>query len=95
MVEIILEMERHSVWGIQIGYLEEIEKVLSLSIPLFLSLFIPLFLSLSIPLFLSLSIPLFISLSIFLLQAGLVLSFLRTFKFNSYNFTEIHVELKF
>ena len=38
MVDIILEIERHSVLGMQIGYLEEIEKVLSFSIPLFLSL---------------------------------------------------------
>ena len=38
MVDIILEMERHSVLWMQIGYLEEIDKVLSLSIPLFLSL---------------------------------------------------------
>ena len=31
MVGIILGIERHSVLGMQIGYLEEIEKVLSLS----------------------------------------------------------------
>ena len=38
MVDIILEIERHSVLRMQIGYLVEIEKFLSLSIPLFLSL---------------------------------------------------------
>ena len=37
MVDIILETERCSVLGMQIGYLEVIEKVLSLSIHLFLS----------------------------------------------------------
>ena len=39
MVDIILKIERHSVLRMQIGYLEEIEKVLSLSILLFLSFF--------------------------------------------------------
>ena len=38
MVNIILKIERHSVLGMQIDYLEGIEKILSLSIPLFLSL---------------------------------------------------------
>ena len=38
MMDIILEIERHRFLGMQIDYFEEIEKVLSLSIPLFLSL---------------------------------------------------------
>ena len=38
MVDIILEIEGHNVLGMQIGYWEEIEKVLSLSILLFLFL---------------------------------------------------------
>ena len=38
MADIILEIERHSILGMQIGYLEEIGKVLSIPIPMFLSL---------------------------------------------------------
>ena len=38
MAGIILEIERYSVLGMQIGFFQKIEKVLSLFIPPFLSL---------------------------------------------------------